>query len=128
MTIVKLLLEHGTKVNHTQNDGATSLYIACEEKHLDIVKLLVDYDADPTIGIHTGISPMYNACEKENLSSVELFLKNKVNPNGRFQSGCTPLSLACTNGYKALFCLLLSCGADVAQNYRRWSYSIIHCM
>jgi ankyrin repeat protein len=75
MTIVKLLLEHGTKVNHTQNDGATSLYIACEEKHLDIVKLLVDYDADPTIGIHTGISPMYNACEKENLSSRTFFEK-----------------------------------------------------
>jgi ankyrin repeat protein len=74
MTIVKLLLEHGTKVNHTQNDGATSLYIACEEKHLDIVKLLVDYDADPTIGIHTGISPMYNACEKEK-SSFSSYIK-----------------------------------------------------
>jgi len=50
--IVKLLLESGSNVDEQDNNGLTSLMIACENKSLKIAKLLIKF--------HTNINKRNN--------------------------------------------------------------------
>nr|XP_055028949.1 ankyrin repeat and SAM domain-containing protein 6 [Misgurnus anguillicaudatus] len=62
-----LLLEKGADVNIRDEQGRTSLSLACELGHLDAVKLLVQFNADPELADTWGNSAlMYAACGGHN--------------------------------------------------------------
>lgn len=57
------------------NNGASALYIACCEGHLEIVQILLrsqQFDVNKTN--YKGYSPMYAACRKNHVNIVELLL------------------------------------------------------
>jgi serine/threonine-protein phosphatase 6 regulatory ankyrin repeat subunit B len=89
----------GANVNFRDNDGATSLYVACQNGHIDVVKLLLTYKADPSPGAE-GYNPLYIANQNGFDNIVEFLCMqavhdiNKINPNGS-----TAIYVASQNGH-----------------------------
>jgi ankyrin repeat protein len=56
------------------DDGASPLYIACHNGHLDIVeKLLDNVNTDVNKCTDSGVSPLYIACQNGHLDIVEKY-------------------------------------------------------
>ena len=54
----RFLLDHGAKVDHSCNQGATALSISSQEGHIAGVKLLLDRGADPSHSDSCGRSAL----------------------------------------------------------------------
>lgn len=51
-------------VNSQTKNGATPLYLACQEGHLEVVQYLVkDCGADPNIRANDGMTPLHAAAQ-----------------------------------------------------------------
>lgn len=51
-------------VNSQTKNGATPLYLACQEGHLDIIQYLVkDCSAEPSIRANDGMTPLHAAAQ-----------------------------------------------------------------
>jgi len=51
-------------VNSQTQNGATSLYLACQEGHLEVVQYLVkDCGSDPSIRANDGMTPLHAAAQ-----------------------------------------------------------------
>lgn len=51
-------------VNSQTKNGATPLYLACQEGHLEVVQYLVkDCGADPSIRANDGMTPLHAASQ-----------------------------------------------------------------
>ena len=57
------------------NGGATPLYIASQEGHMDAVTLLLKANADPNIQDDKGATPLYLASQNGHTETVALLLK-----------------------------------------------------
>jgi len=60
--VVKLLLDHGAKVNVAQNDGGTALHFACDTGSLEIARLLLNRGADLEAKDGYNETPLFLAC------------------------------------------------------------------
>ncbi|XP_062550828.1 uncharacterized protein LOC134215716 [Armigeres subalbatus] len=58
---VQLLLDHGAKVNGTDNDGNTALHYACSNNDWELAEMLVENGADLLIKNNEGKIPLENA-------------------------------------------------------------------
>ena len=56
------------------NSGATPLYVAAQNGHLDIVKALLEAGADRNQAMNSGATPLFIAAEKGHLDVVEMLL------------------------------------------------------
>jgi ankyrin repeat protein len=46
LDVVKTLIEHGARVDAATTDGATPLYIACQNGQIEVVKYLIEKGAN----------------------------------------------------------------------------------
>lgn len=58
-----LLLRNEADFNRCIEDGATPLFIACDNGHERIVKLLINYGANIHLCKEDGVSPLIIACK-----------------------------------------------------------------
>jgi ankyrin repeat protein len=67
MAVVRLLLQHGARVDHMDSDGHSALLEACAHGRAAVAMLLIhDYHADVTIkDWQRGLSPLMAACEED---------------------------------------------------------------
>jgi ankyrin repeat protein len=70
-----------TDVNQCNDIGASPLYIACQNGHLDIVLQLLDKKVNTDVNkcCDSGASPLYIACQHGHLDIVLQLLDKKVN-------------------------------------------------
>jgi ankyrin repeat protein len=107
---VRLLLTHkDIDVNITSNtNGATPLWIACKDGHVDVVKLLL---ARKEIKVNQanedGATPLYYACWMGHVGVVRLLLARKdIKVNQTRPPITTPLDVAIHFGHSQIADLL----------------------
>ncbi|RYP69892.1 hypothetical protein DL771_005835 [Monosporascus sp. 5C6A] len=104
-TIVKLLLEQGTKV-----EGDKSMQLAARNGHASVVKLLLKHGAKAE-----GDKSLELAAMKGHASVIKLLLEH-----GAKAEGDKSLELAAMKGHASVIKLLLENGADVEGMARDW--------
>lgn len=102
--VVRLLIEHGAKVNTQVGAGLTALYNAALNGHDECVRLLLDAGADPSIYTHAGVSPLYAAAQGGYGDSLVDILGSKhmtqaVADYAGNGNGATALHIAVQNGH-----------------------------
>ena len=104
-------MEAGADVNKTKNDGASPLFIASQEGHLEIVKALIAAGADINKKTYE-YSPLYMAAVTESLEIVEALLAAGADVNiynvlqkareGKFKPEINALIIAKVNTLSAI--------------------------
>ena len=137
---VKLLINHGAKIDELSMGNNTPLAFACEfadgrqSNHL-IVKLLLKKKANPNLLNINGKSPLHHAVSKGSIESAALLLKYKAYVDQKDNRSCTPLFHACGIGYFSsvglspqpkMVKLLLKNGANPNLSDPQGSYPLHH--
>ncbi|KFB51873.1 AGAP003839-PA-like protein [Anopheles sinensis] len=89
--IVKLLVQHGAKVNSTTKTNSTPLRAACFDGHYEIVKYLVSHGADIEVANRYGHTCLMIACYKGHYKIAQYLLSLKTDVNRRSVKGNTAL-------------------------------------
>ncbi|CAG2186086.1 unnamed protein product [Mytilus edulis] len=101
-------------INMQRENGTTSLYIACENGHLELLKMLLRYGADATLKKNTDDSPLSVACENGHTAIVNEILRNTdVDKDYQNKNGYSPLYFACQNGHAQIVQNLLIYKANI---------------
>ncbi len=121
--VVKILLDHGVKVNAADAEGRTALHEAIRWG-LETVRPLLEKGADVNARTKAGETPLMAAaagnqpggCQPE---VVRLLLDKKADVNACDDDGRTPLMFAAENGRLENAKLLLAEGADVRRKDKK---------
>ena len=97
------------------NDGASPLFIACSNGHVDAVQLLIDKGADVRQADSDGHTPLIVACLNGHVDVVQLLIEKDADVGQADNNGMLPLLMACQNGHDDVARLLIEKGADVGQ-------------
>ncbi len=97
--IVRLLIEHGARVDVRNTSEATPLHIACFNGRVDSVRLLIEYGADVNAkndaGNNTGgFTPLHLACRYGRADTAKFLLENGADPALVTENGDTAIEYA----------------------------------
>jgi uncharacterized protein len=113
---VRAVLDAGTDVGDSDQDGWTALHAAATRRHPEAVEALPAAGADPN-ATNDGFSVLLNAAGPGDAASVRLLLQAGATVRARHPSyGWTPLSRAAEWCNIDVVQLLVSAGADVEEN------------
>jgi len=93
--------------------GATPLYIATQEGHVEIVRLLLEKGAAIEAAADDGVTPLSSAVFHGNTELVQLLLEQGAMVGGRDNNGVTPLARGAQQGHVEAVLLLIKEGAEV---------------
>lgn len=126
--IVRLLLDHGAKINAQAADGTTAVANAADSGEIDTVRLLLNRGARLDLPTHeidllsgksldatSGYLALAGATTvgQDSAEIVKLLLAHGAKPNAQSTNDLTPLGRASKNGDAETVRLLLAAGADV---------------
>ena len=96
MEVVSILVERGADINKARNDGATPLYIASYEGHVEVVRVLAERgaDVDKSDTGEYGDTPLTLASYLGKVEVVRALLEAGADVNKRDGRGRSPLYLA----------------------------------
>jgi ankyrin repeat protein len=97
-----------TKIEHTNNHGATALYVAAQNGKYQTVLALVKGGADVNHANINNVTPLFMACQNNNLQCVKILLEHNADIHKAKFDGATPLYIACESGSVEIIKLLLS--------------------
>ena len=113
--IMGKLIEYGSNVDLSGNDGTTVLHAACQNSSSQqMVRYLLAYGATVDAVDKNGETPLHVACRCGYVDVIRLLLEHYANPNlACTRLGRTPLHVACSN-HGNLECVqcLIDHGAD----------------
>ena len=114
--IARLLLDHGAKLEHKNDDGSTALHLTCRFGSAAMVQLLLDHGANVERKDKEGRTALHWACRLGSAVIVQLLLDRKANVNAVHNKGCAPLIWACLNRFEgeAVIPILIAAGADLS--------------
>lgn len=92
--IIKLLIEHGAKVNETDGTGETPLHFASSRGFVDVVKLLLEHGANVNAKDYNGQTPLDLATLHRWTKTIRLLIENGANVNETDRYGGTSLYYA----------------------------------
>jgi ankyrin repeat protein len=99
-------------INGQNEDGKTSLHVACEHGHRLSVEILLNYGADVFLANHLGQLPFHTALQNGFSQCVDLLIKNSKKNINEFQSSLSrrqsPLITACQYGFIDIVKILIS--------------------
>ncbi|XP_035918653.1 protein fem-1 homolog B-like [Anopheles stephensi] len=116
LNIVKMLIQHGAKVDNCTKKGSTPLRAACYEGRLDVVQYLVDHNANVcTVNMYNNTCVMIAAYK--NYTDVLLYLLEKgAQVNEQAQCGASALYYAAECGHVEVCEILLDYGARLMKS------------
>jgi ankyrin repeat protein len=115
--LVRLLLEHGARIDHSDNAATKLLHEAIRNGHPEVVAVLLEQGADPNRKDHSGQTPLMLAAESGDRKSLRHLLAAGADPSATHDSG-SALARAVDVGDIDTVRLLLSAGADPALQTR----------
>lgn len=74
--LVKLLLHHGAKANHSDSYGQTPLFYAAREGHCHIMQALIEAGGDPDFIDNEGQTPVFYAVRMGKVQSMDYLIEN----------------------------------------------------
>jgi hypothetical protein len=86
---VRVLIDHGARVNDQSARGLSPLMLAIMNRRLDVVRLLCDRAADVNARDHLGWTPLMHAAWTGDPQVVRLLLQRGADPRGADQRGWT---------------------------------------
>ncbi|KAI4169589.1 MAG: hypothetical protein LQ343_005609 [Gyalolechia ehrenbergii] len=116
---VRLLLDHGAKIEAQSPSGATPLMYACENLHFQTVDLLLMRNASIDAADNFGWKPVHYALvnlasgSSEAKQILQLLFRHEANVNARCNFNKTPLHYAVEKRATETVLFLLECGADI---------------
>ena len=114
--IVKLLIEKGAKLDETDIEGRTPLFMACRQGHHAVVRLLVEAGADKDKSGLEGWTPLSIASNRGDLETVRLLIEKGANLDKATKVYFwTALYQACWWGHLEIVRLLVEAGANIAK-------------
>ena len=113
--VVRLLLDHGAKVDTLDSTGGTALGSACEYGQVGIVQFLIDANSNPRLHGTDALPPLALAAMRGNSETLAVLLKTKAREDleWRRSDGATPLILAAWFGDTARVEVLVNAGANL---------------
>ncbi|KAJ9508528.1 hypothetical protein QJQ45_012063 [Haematococcus lacustris] len=112
LPVIKLLLEHGARLDIADFDGRMPLHLAVEEGEVEVAAALLEAGADPNAPSQDLVTCLHHAATKGPLPLLELLLRHKADPAASNDEGWAPLHLAARAGKTDRVGLLLEAGAD----------------
>ena len=126
LSIIKSLLKAGAAVNSQDNDGHSSLIMACEYGCYKIAELLIQYGADVQLRTVDKFTPLMIACQNRHEDIAALLLNSQADSNLQNSDKETALMMACQHQLTQTVSLLLSSGADTnLQSQTGWTALMI---
>ena len=121
--VLKLFLQHGSKLDSRDKEGRTLLHQAAFQLCIGAIKFLLEQGADPMARDSFGQIPLHMACStrpEDGVQGFEELLIAGSDPNAKDINGDTPLHLAARSGWPESVCFLrLNSQADfTARNNR----------
>ena len=117
--VVRLLIEHGAKVDTPVGPGLTPIYNAALNGHFEVTRLLVESGANVDVLTEAGFSPLYIACQEGHadcvvdILSAPMMSKELIDLAPPQIDGATALYVAAQNGHWLCVKLLLDAGCAV---------------
>lgn len=118
---VRVLLEHGAKVDARDEYGYTALTLAISRKQPDIARLLLERGANPNVVSDLGMPLLPWAVMMKQNDIARLLLEHGANPNACNSDGTPALYIAVLDDNVDLAYLLLKHGANPNTKMREWS-------
>jgi ankyrin repeat protein len=114
--VADALLQAGARVGFVRKDGATALYMACQDGHIECVRVLIRAGADVNQACADekyGDSPLIMASQEGHVHVVDALIAAGCQLNyARPSDGCTALIMASQDGFVDVVRSLLAAGAD----------------
>lgn len=110
--LIKMLVKHGAKINHTDNEGISVLDLAVINDDADMIKCLVNNGAKISAGI-SGNTPLEDAAAQGKLQAIEALLEVGSSLHHKNTYGKTALELAFKAGEFGAVNMLKLHGAEV---------------
>ncbi|KAI2661248.1 Espin [Labeo rohita] len=113
-------------VNFQTKNGATPLYLACQEGHLEVVQYLVkDCGAEPSIRANDGMTPLHAAAQMgHNTVIVWLMSFTEISLSDRDNDGATAMHFAASRGHAKVLSWLLLHGGEIVTD--SWAGTPLH--
>lgn len=113
--MAKFLIEQvlHQQINTPKKDGATPLFLASQEGHIDLVRLLIANGASLELSDEDGISPLYIASYQGHADVVEILLNAGADPNQLGKDSTSALYIAAQEGYAQIVQMLAERGANI---------------
>ena len=113
-TIIKLIIQNGTDIDHRDGGGRTPLSRASENGHMTTVRLLIHEGAKVNTSDRDGWTPLAWASRNGHKEVVTLLVDGGAELNVGIRLGWTPLSWASQYGHVEVSRLLVDKGAEVS--------------
>jgi ankyrin repeat protein len=93
-SVIRFILK-GVNLDFRDANGATALFYATNNAHMEVIKTLLYYGADPNIGTYDGFTPLMNAALQGEFDVAQLLLYDvKTNLDIHDINNCTALHYA----------------------------------
>ncbi len=109
----QILLNAGSNIDKTDNDGRTALFMTVFQNNTELVKLLLNNGANANDKAYSGETALQVASSIGNVDIVTSFLEHGADINAATRDKLTPLMLAVWKGHLAVLETLLENGADL---------------
>ncbi|XP_029434829.1 espin isoform X3 [Rhinatrema bivittatum] len=113
-------------VNSQTMNGATPLYLSCQEGHLELVQYLAkECGADPHLRASDGMSPLHAAAQMgHNTVIVWLMSFTDVSLSDQDKDGATAMHFAASRGHAKVLSWLLLHGGEIVAD--KWGGTPLH--
>ncbi|KAJ3438986.1 no mechanoreceptor potential c isoform d-related [Anaeramoeba flamelloides] len=114
---VETLLDHNADLHYCDpKDGFSAVFIAIENKHVDVFVELFNRKADLQSVNFYSETPIHIACQVGDLEIIQIMIQNNVDFNIKDENEMTPLMVAAENDHEEVVKLLLDNGAQIDEN------------
>ena len=80
--------------NPSNDNGATPLYIAAQNGHVEVCTMIIDNVKDKNPACNDGLTPLHIAAKKGHYRIFKMIINVAEEKNPVFKNGSTPLALA----------------------------------